>query len=139
MFFSFIRKVPLLVCLVILLLVSIPSNSTNAQGFEDDPLFGDDEIGFGETSGDFQDSNYGVSGDIQDPAMEGEADPFAPVDEEEDLYIDEESFDIDTEQAFFLWRGLREGCSSSRYGEIDRLIRVNFENFLNGRFDQSQL
>ena len=100
MFFPFIRKVPLPVCLVLFLFISVLSHSTKAQGFEDDPLFGDDEIGFEETSGDFQDDNFGVLGDFLDPAIEGEGDPFAPVDDEDDLYIDEESFDIDTEQAF---------------------------------------
>ena len=31
--------------------------------------------------------------------MEGEEDPFAPMGEEDDIYIDEDSFDIDTEDA----------------------------------------
>jgi|TARA_Y100000294_G_scaffold154014_1_gene153335 hypothetical protein len=139
MFFPFIRKVPLPVCLVLFLFISVLSNSTKAQGFEDDPLFGDDEIGFEESSGDFQDDNFGVSGDFLDPAMEGEGDPFAPVDDEDDLYIDEESFGIDTEQAFqdsmftqreLLQRERLQGIANIGYGAGTGLMIGSWSAFI---------
>ena len=75
------------------------SNNSFAQAFEDDPFFDNEEIGFGDSGGDFQDSEFGITDDFLEPGMTEEGDPFAPMNEEEDLYIDEESFDIGTEKA----------------------------------------
>ena len=99
MFFSSLKKIGFLAWIVLILLMSVFSNNSFAQGFEDDPLFDDEEIGFGDSGGDFQDSEFGITDDFLEPGMTEESDPFAPMNEEGDLYIDEESFDIDTEQA----------------------------------------
>ena len=99
MLFSFIIKVSLPFCLALILAMSTFLNIANAQGFEDDPLFEDAEIGIGEFGNEFQDSDLGESRDFLESGMEGEEDPFAPMGEDDDIYIDEDSFDLDTEDA----------------------------------------
>ena len=81
-----------------LLIMGVASNNSLAQGFEDDPFFGNEEFGFGD-SDDFQDSEFGSTDGFFEPGLAEDDDPFAPMDEEGDLYIDEDSFDIETEQA----------------------------------------
>ena len=78
--------------------MGVASNNSLAQGFEDDPFFGNEEFGFGD-SDDFQDSEFGTTDGFFEPGLAEDDDPFAPMDEEGDLYIDEDSFDIETEQA----------------------------------------
>ena len=90
------RRFPILIA--ILLIMGIASNNSLAQGFEDDPFFGNEEFGFGD-SDDFQDSEFGTTDGFFEPGLAEDDDPFAPMDEEGDLYIDEDSFDIETEQA----------------------------------------
>ena len=99
MFFSSLKKLGFLAWITLILLMCVFSNNSFAQAFEDDPFFDNEEIGFGDSGGDFQDSEFGITDDFLEPGMTEEGDPFAPMNEEEDLYIDEESFDIGTEQA----------------------------------------
>ena len=90
------RRFPILIAM--LLIMGAASNNSLAQGFEDDPFFGNEEFGFGD-SDDFQDSDFGSTDGFFEPGLAEDDDPFAPMDEEGDLYIDEDSFDIETEQA----------------------------------------
>ena len=90
------RRFPILIAM--LLIMGAASNNSLAQGFEDDPFFGNEEFGFGD-SDDFQDSEFGSTDGFFEPGLAEDDDPFAPMDEEGDLYIDEDSFDIETEQA----------------------------------------
>ena len=90
------RRFPILIAM--LLIMGVASNNSLAQGFEDDPFFGNEEFGFGD-SDDFQDSEFGTTDGFFEPGLAEDDDPFAPMDEEGDLYIDEDSFDIETEQA----------------------------------------
>ena len=97
MFFSSFKKLGFLAWITLILLMCAFSNNSFAQAFEDDPFFDNEEIGFGDSGGDFQDSEFGITDDFLEPGMTEEGDPFAPMNEEEDLYIDEESFHIGTE------------------------------------------
>ena len=99
MIFSLLKKLGFLAWITLSLLMCVFSNNSFAQAFEDDPFFDNEEIGFGDSGGDFQDSEFGITDDFLEPGMTEEGDPFAPMNEEEDLYIDEESFDIGSEQA----------------------------------------
>ena len=99
MFFLFTRKSILPVLWALCLLLNVYSDTLKAQGFEEDPFFGEDELGYGESGGDFQDGDFGITDDFMDPTMSGGDDPFAPEVDGDDMYIDEDSFDIDTEQA----------------------------------------
>ena len=81
-----------------LISVCVASNSSLAQEFEDDPFFGNEEFGLG-GSDDFQDSEFGSTDGFLEPGLAEDDDPFAPMNEEGDIYIDEESFDLDAEQA----------------------------------------
>ena len=90
------RRFPILIAMV--LIMGVASNNSLAQGFEDDPFFGNEEFGFGD-SDDFQDSEFGTTDGFFESGLAEDDDPFAPMDEEGDLYIDEDSFDIETEQA----------------------------------------
>jgi len=99
MFFSSLKKLGFPAWIALIFLMSVYSNNSFAQGFEDDPFFGNDEFGFGDSGDDFQNSEFGTTDGFFEPGLAEDDDPFAPMDEEGDLYIDEDSFDIDTEQA----------------------------------------
>ena len=81
-----------------LISVCVASNSSLAQEFEDDPFFENEEFGLG-GSDDFQDSEFGSTDGFLEPGLAEDDDPFAPMNEEGETYIDEESFDLDAEQA----------------------------------------
>ena len=76
--------------------MSVASNSSLAQEFEDDPFFGVEEFGFGD-SDEFQDSEFGSTDRFFEPELSDDDDPFEPMDEEGDIYIDEDSYDIEDE------------------------------------------
>ena len=97
-FFLLLRNRRFSILIAMLLIMGVASNNSLAQGFEDDPFFGNEEFGFGD-SDDFQDSEFGSTDGFFEPGLAEDDDPFAPMDEEGDLYIDEDSFDIETEQA----------------------------------------
>ncbi len=117
----------LLLCIFLFMFIAPP---IIAQEFEDDPLFLEDEIpGYGGFGDEFQDSDFGISdeflGPSRGPAEEEAFDPFEPEPTEDELYIDEQDFDTDTEQALresligqreLMAREKREGIANIAYG-----------------------
>ena len=103
----------------------LPPSIIWGQGFDNDPLFMEEEEyrGFGE---DFRDSDFGD--DFMDPGLleeEGSYDPFSDPTEEDEMYLDEDQFGVDTEQALkeslldqgtLMQREKREGMSNILYG-----------------------
>ena len=59
--------------------------------------------------------------------MTEEGDPFAPMNEEEDLYIDEESFDIGTEQALQDNLFTNENYSNESVNKVLRILAMVLE------------
>ena len=57
--------------------MSVASNSPLAQEFEDDPFFGVEEFGFGD-SDEFQDSEFGSTDRFFEPELSDDDDPFEP-------------------------------------------------------------
>ena len=98
MIFLSLKKLRIPIFAAILISVCVASNSSLAQEFEDDPFFENEEFGLG-GSDDFQDSEFGSTDGFLEPGLAEDDDPFAPMNEEGDIYIDEESFDLDAEQA----------------------------------------
>jgi len=139
MFFSFTGKSILPFLSALLLFLNVFSDSLWAQGFEEDPFFGEDELGYGESGGDFQGGDFGITDDFMDPTMSGEDDPFAPEVEGDEMYIDEDSFDIDTEQALqdslftqrdLLQRERLQGIANIGYGAGTGLMIGGWSAFI---------
>ena len=106
-------------------MISIPY-TVWSQGYEDDPLFMEEEE-YGSFDMEFEDSGFGVPSDSMDPGLLGEGayDPFGAPEDEEDMYLDDDSFGVDTEQALkesllsqgaLMGREKREGISNIAYG-----------------------
>jgi len=76
----------LLLCVCCCFAISIPC-TVWSQGYEDDPLFMEEE--YGSFGMEFEDSEFGLPSDSMDPDMLGEGayDPFGAPEDEEDLYV----------------------------------------------------
>ena len=118
--------------------MSVASNSPLAQEFEDDPFFGVEEFGFGD-SDEFQDSEFGSTDRFFEPELSDDDDPFEPMDEEGDIYIDEDSYDIDAEQALqeslfqqrdLLERERRQSIANIGYGAGTGLLIGGWSAFI---------
>ena len=86
-----------------------------------------EEEEFGSFGIEFEDSEFGVPSDLTDPGLQGEGiyDPFGAPEDEEDMYLDDDQFGVDTEQALkegllsqgeMMGREKREGISNIAYG-----------------------
>ena len=118
--------------------MSVASNRSLAQEFEDDPFFGVEEFGFGD-SDEFQDSEFGSTDRFFEPELSDDDDPFEPMDEEGDIYIDEDSYDIDAEQALqeslfqqrdLLERERRQSIANIGYGAGTGLLIGGWSAFI---------
>ena len=138
MIFLLLRKYRIIIFAAMFISMSVASNSTLAQEFEDDPFFGVEEFGFGD-SDEFQDSEFGSTDRFFEPELSDDDDPFEPMDEEGDIYIDEDSYDIDAEQALqeslfqqrdLLERERRQSIANIGYGAGTGLMIGGWSAFI---------
>ena len=99
----------------------------HAQDFEEDSMYEEEDI-YGNFGEEFENSEFGVPNDFLEPGLleeEGEYDPFADPEEEDNNYLDDNAFGVDTEQAIkeslldqgvLMQKEKKEGISNILYG-----------------------